>query len=282
MNRLALLLAGLALAAASIPPAHAESLRVPETADRPLDVSFERVRDGAARTPEGRERVWSAWERSASAIERRVRANALPAHLAPIAEETGRALEDELVARGVAPDPHGWPAGCKGFGEALAFDLERALDLRRLESWLDWLAVFRVTCPTEATEPMEPLWDTLWAGKLDALKGWSLAPFLAAVPEADARATFLAPLPTTQRQCMQQELPEALRMGFDRHEGLRHVAHECGLSPEAMFGGAVRCADCGPHPRRRPSRMREALVGQPVLPAAPAPRHGPSLGFVAP
>lgn len=240
-------------------------------ADAPVAVKIEALPLGIAQSPVGRERVWSHWELNQWAVELRIRQQRLPEALAPLVESEDKvSLEQALIARGVLTTPHDWPAGCSSFAEGLQQAIDRPMVPRAVEEWLDWVGVFRISCASEKAHGYEQALEAGLSTQLDRLDGWWTTAFSKAVTRQDVLATFLAkPTPEVQA-CLEQALPEALRQGLDRHEGLRHMANSCKVSTEALFGRAARCHECGPHPRRRMSRITEALVGLPPVAGGPS------------
>ena len=234
----------------------------PSPADAPVDVALSPLRPGVSDTPVGREQVWSRWEMNLSAVELRVRQQAVPEAQKFLLDEERPDVEQALIARGVLTNPHDWPAGCSSFAEGLLLEMGKPQSPRSVEHWLNWLTVFRVQCHAEAGR-YEPQWRQALGAQLDQMDGWSTATFSKAVPRQDALNTLLVEIQPALRTCLEQAQPEALRQGLDRHQGLRYMANQCRVSTEAVFGRAARCSECGPHPRRKMSRLTEALVAVP-------------------
>lgn len=233
-------------------------------AEAPVSLKLEPLAQGVGQSAVGREQVWSHWENNLWAVELRIRQKRLPEALAPLVENQDKAdLEKALIARGVLAHPHEWPAGCSSFAQGLQQAIDAPMAPRALEEWLDWVGVFRITCASEKTHGYEQGLEAGLSTQLDRLDGWWTTAFSQAVTRRDALATFLAKPSPELQACLENALPSALRKGLDRHEGLRHMANSCKVSTEALFGKAARCTECGPHPRRRMSRVREAWVALP-------------------
>lgn len=233
-------------------------------ADAPVEVTLSPLRPGVSETPVGREKVWSRWEMNLSAVELRVRQQAVPEEQKFLLDDERPDVEQALIARGVLTNPHDWPAGCSSFAEGLLLEMGKPQSPRSVESWLNWLAVFRVQCNAEVGR-YEPQWRQALGAQLDQMDGWSTAAFSQAVPRQDVLNTLLVEMQPALRVCLEQAQPEALRQGLDRHQGLRYMASQCKVSTEALFGRAARCSECGPHPRRKMSRLTEALVAVPRI-----------------
>ena len=235
----------------------------------PVDVTFSVGPLGG--DPISRERVLSAWSRNTNEVANRVLARTAPEALLE-SDGSGHSTEAWLSERGVLPTAHDWPSGCTAFREGLVSHMNTIDHPGAVEGWLQWWAVYQVTCPGAIGHDV---WEAPLVAALDRMDGWATARFSEAVPRQAAVAALLRPLPEPLLSCLVDHHPDVLREGLDRHEGLVRLAKECKVSGSAVFGSATWCADCGPHPRRRPSRLREALV------VGPGKAGWPAAGFRA-
>lgn len=227
--------------------------------EAPLGLALPSQTMGVAKSAQGREVVWSLWARNQAEVDRRQRVDRWPTAFSKQVEQEKGSIESALIEQGVLTTTHDWPAGCTSFAQTLEQSLPTVLTPRDMEHWLNWMTVFRVSCSND-TERWEPVWRHGVANRLEAMGRWVTEPFEKAVARSDALDTFLNPLLPELSQCLVQAQPEALRQGLDRHEGLRFMATSCGVSSAVLFGSAAQCLECGPHPRRRLSRLSQALV----------------------
>lgn len=167
-----------------------------------------------------------------------------------------RGTQKALLEAGVLSDGHAWPAGCSAFRQVLAQRLEALETPAGLDEWTDWRNTYLVSCQADAAR------DTAgWAPLVTARVSGLLAGDTAAsgVPAWQVSTALLQGVPATAWTCMAAHMPEAVRQGLDRHEGLRYVARACQVA-DGVFGSAVACMACGPHPRLSVGRTTKALV----------------------
>lgn len=196
-----------------------------------------------------RESAWAAWHQAQDRIWVLWRTQGLQAHMQQGVEQDLERFPAALVAAGVLPagDDHAWTEGCADFGQALAQATHDIVSPIGVEGWAHWRAVHRVMC-----------------GPLDNERALIQATFDRMVPQ------WLGPSPTLswaslvldeleeeQWECMASQVPNALRQGLDRHEGLKWVARQCRLEPSWVFGDAQRCTLCTSHPRQPRSPVSE-------------------------
>lgn len=209
-------------------------------------------------TPLAREKAWAQWQQASADLGRWERLRALPSPVQEALFSEAQGLEPALVEAGVLAHSHAWPAGCAPVQEILDGALAHAQTPLGMEAWRDWRAVYQVTCGPagpDLQEDVQALTQALERVRTTTLKDWTLP--------SHVDAWFLGALPDAVWRCMRDQVPEALRSGLDRHEGLAFVARQCAVDPEEVFGEAVRCLDCAGHPQVPQRRLRQAWAWVP-------------------
>lgn len=203
-----------------------------------------------------REAAWSAWHKSTDALWVKWRSEKLPGPMRLGIQMDLERFPAGLVAAGVLPegDDHAWTEGCSGFEEVLVHATHEIASPMGVEGWAEWRAVHRVMCgPIEDERGLLENTFKRLSSQLPAAHSGLSWPSL-----------VLDELRAEDWDCMASQVPDALRQGLDRHEGLKWVARKCRLEPSLVFGDAQRCSECTAHPRqpRQPTIQTWASMGQ--------------------
>ncbi len=203
----------------------------------------------------GKERVTSAWENTIKANDHQA-----PPPAPNDADGGSEDMPKRLTDAGVLADEHAWPAGCHAFRELLEGRWDSLKTPAQVNDWNDWRVVYVVTCQVDAVKNRDQ-WLPAITDVLGRLEPWTTQHLWAVVTPHQVAQSLLERVSPQALTCMAAHVPEAIRQGLDRHEGLRYVAKACMVS-DTVFGSAVSCLACGAHPRMMVGRTTRALVSR--------------------
>lgn len=202
-----------------------------------------------------KEVVLTQWSRQVREVDRWADQPDAPEGLEERLKADRQGTQDALLEQGVLADGHAWPAGCSAFRQVLNERLGALTTATGLNEWNDWRRVYVVSCQVDATADVAR-WATAFEQRVEQE---GLAP--PSLSAGHVRQAVLEGIPAQAWTCMAAHVPEAVRQGLDRHEGLRYVARACQISDQ-VFGAGVSCMACGPHPRLSVGRTTRALVSR--------------------
>lgn len=200
------------------------------------------------------------WRQAIRQVDRAAEAPSAPEALADALAQDRQGTQKQLLESGVLADEHAWPAGCSAFRQVLEERLQAIATPSGIDEWVDWRNVYLVSCQADAARDTAK-WQPLLTQKLEALPPETVGRAFAGVSPAQMSHVLLGSLPTSAWTCLAVAMPEAVRLGLDRHEGLRYVARSCQVA-DSVFGSAVSCLACGPHPRLSVGRTTRAVVSR--------------------
>ena len=205
-----------------------------------------------------KEAVLAVWRQAIRQHERWADSARAPEGASEQLSRERQGTQKALLEEGVLTDGHAWPAGCRAFRQVLAQRLEAIEAPAGLDEWTDWRNTYLVSCQADAARDTAG-WTPLVTARVEKMVGGSDT--ASRLPAWKVSTALLEGVPASAWTCMAAHMPEAVRQGLDRHEGLRYVARACQVA-DGVFGSAVSCMACGPHPRLSVGRTTRALVSR--------------------